>query len=579
MRKKRESGLKRVLIFFDVLVIAVMLILSMAILMSTGSKYLKRLVAEANEAHLIWIAENVDRNYSIMENIAFSVALDDNIRTMARRNAYGEAYSDAFAEMSGELAYIRQKFANVAETFDLRINSVVIFLNSDFGQEIVPETDGAILYDTELKEESGYNEFIASDELMKYIPADMSDRGNRYYGHDMSPDKRKDGAAYSVVSLLCKLQDYAATEVYGVVRINIRTEDFFSEAESVYGGDPSFAFQIFYGEQPVYANVGTLDTYEVRPLEKYGMDVRFSGGDDVRSAFVTQLLGALLAVLCMGVLMCILTVLIFNAMYRRIISGINDFDVSGRPAPSRFREINEYFEKFRAMMNKIDALTRERYALEKKQQQAKLLSLQYQINPHFLFNMLEVFRSRADMTGDTEVADAISDFADILRYNISDADALSTLRAETDMLVKFVGLFRFKYKDTLRISIAIDDGLEDTPMLKFLLQPLAENAIRHGKRKNKPMRIEVRAFRSGENIHIETENDGAAIPPGRLEEIRAALEGDGDGTGIGLKNVRDRLRLYYGQGASLSILSEENRTAVLVIFPLCGKGGELCTEF
>ena len=70
MRKKRESGLKRVLIFFDVLVIAVMLILSMAILMSTGSKYLKRLVAEANEAHLIWIAENVDRNYSIMENIA-----------------------------------------------------------------------------------------------------------------------------------------------------------------------------------------------------------------------------------------------------------------------------------------------------------------------------------------------------------------------------------------------------------------------------------------------------------------------------------------------------------------------------
>lgn len=163
-----------------------------------------------------------------MENIAFSVALDDNIRTMARRNAYGEAYSDAFAEMSGELAYIRQKFANVAETFDLRINSVVIFLNSDFGQEIVPETDGAILYDTELKEESGYNEFIASDELMKYIPADMSDRGNRYYGHEMSPDKRKDGAAYSVVSLLCKLQDYAATEVYGVVRINIRTEDFFS---------------------------------------------------------------------------------------------------------------------------------------------------------------------------------------------------------------------------------------------------------------------------------------------------------------------------------------------------------------
>lgn len=578
---KKKISLRLAVVLANVLIIFFVSMFGAGVLAAVWRKYADNINTEKKDTHIRWLNENINRNFTTMENVAFSIILDEDVQAVAERNLKGREFSSS--EEREETQGLRKKFANAIETFSLRVDSVTLFILDTREIKVVNEVNPIMYYDTELREELWYQDFLESNELWYCAPSEPSEKGNAYYGHDVN-GKKKDVRSEEVISLYCRLQNSSATENYGVVRVSVKPADFFADAQSVYPDDSVFMYRITDGDKLVYGNVDGFknDKYSVYSYSKYDMEIEYAlgeGENGVKTYFIVPLLLVILS----GLVISAFALVFFNEFFKKIMNDVRNFNPSDGAISSDFSEINEYGRRLGTLVKKVDELSKERYSLEKKQQQAKLLSLQYQINPHFLFNMLEVFRSRADISGDGESAEAISDFADIMRYNISDSSAVSTIREEIDILVKFIDLFRFRYKDTLFVKVDCSGEFLDVPMMKFLLQPIAENAVKYGKKGKRVMTIRVSVEREGAFLKICVENDGEPILKERLEEVRkyiARTENDDDSdsnfvggdeyrdsAGIGLKNVAERIRLFYGGRGSLEVDSSvENRMTRITLY-------------
>jgi hypothetical protein len=187
--------------------------------------------------------------------------------------------------------------------------------------------------------------------------------------------------------------------------------------------------------------------------------------------------------------------------------------------------------------------------MQKALAEAQLAQLQAQLRPHFLFNALNTVSSL--MQTDTARADRVlAQLGDLLRASLTRGrnDAVS-LREEVSVLRKYAEIMeeRFDGRAVLHWEIA-DDALE-TPVPPMLLQPLLENAFKHGvERSSTPVHITVRATRANGSLHVEIHNSGSSLKNGANDAA--------DANQVGLRNCRERLRLLYGESAQLVIADD-----------------------
>lgn len=190
--------------------------------------------------------------------------------------------------------------------------------------------------------------------------------------------------------------------------------------------------------------------------------------------------------------------------------------------------------------------------------EAELKALRTQVDPHFLFNTLNTI---ADLIGSNPAqAERMTvRLAECFRYALAKHSRdLSTLDEELDFAGHYLGIEQVRFGDRLRVQLSRGDALGSEPVPSLLLQPLLENAVRHGLA---PMReggqLIVSAQREGERLRLRIEDDGVGIPPGTAR------------TGVGLRNVQDRLRTLYGQAAEFLIGARAGGgTAVTIAIPL-----------
>jgi two-component system, LytTR family, sensor kinase len=177
--------------------------------------------------------------------------------------------------------------------------------------------------------------------------------------------------------------------------------------------------------------------------------------------------------------------------------------------------------------------------------QAQLKMLRYQLNPHFLFNTLNAI-STLILDRDTATANRmLQGLSAFLRLSL-DNDPMQrvTLRQELDALMQYLEVERLRFGDRLRVETDIDDDCRDAMLPSLLLQPLIENAIKHGvARRIEGGTLSIRAHREGTMLLIEVAADG----PG---SGAAGPAPPGNGHGVGLANVRERLRVLYGERQS-----------------------------
>src|SRR4051795_5110540 len=161
---------------------------------------------------------------------------------------------------------------------------------------------------------------------------------------------------------------------------------------------------------------------------------------------------------------------------------------------------------------------------------ARLHALELQLQPHFLFNTLNTISSLVRTEQNNEAVGMIAGLSDLLRYTLDHAGRQQvTLDEESAMLRRYLEIQQGRFPDRLTFSIDISPDVRRAAVPTFILQPLAENAIRHGLARSAGAGVvNVRAFRSGDGVRIEMFNSGSLAP---------AQDG-----GIGLTNTRERLR-------------------------------------
>jgi two-component system, LytTR family, sensor kinase len=186
-------------------------------------------------------------------------------------------------------------------------------------------------------------------------------------------------------------------------------------------------------------------------------------------------------------------------------------------------------------------LARRAAELERSLERARLHALELQIQPHFLFNTLNAVSSLVRAKQNAEAVEVIAGLSDLLRYTLDHAgEQRVSLEQETDMLQRYLGIQRVRFADRLAVQIDVADNARRAAVPTLILQPLAENAIRHG---IAPVasagRVEMRAFRTDDALRIEMFNTG------KLDLKKR---------GIGLTNTEERLRQLYGSAHRFDLL-------------------------
>ena len=204
--------------------------------------------------------------------------------------------------------------------------------------------------------------------------------------------------------------------------------------------------------------------------------------------------------------------------------------------------------------------------LEKRLAQARLQTLQMQLNPHFLFNSLHAISALVHK--DADLADEmITRLSDLLRYALESTDAQEVpLRQELDFLRRYLEIEQTRFGDRLAVRLEIAPETLDALVPNLLLQPLVENAIRHGiEPRAKPGRIELRSRCENGQLKLEVRDNGVGLSPDRkLEE------------GVGLSNTRARLKQLYGDRHRFA-LSEgpDGGLAVCLELPFHAEGNRI----
>jgi sensor histidine kinase YesM len=245
-------------------------------------------------------------------------------------------------------------------------------------------------------------------------------------------------------------------------------------------------------------------------------------------------------------------------------------------------EIGQITEDFNAMIGKIKDLVDENVRRETAQKNAQLMALQFQLNPHFIYNMIDTFRMKLVIQDSHEIAESLAHFGKMLRYNIDTSDPYSTLREEITYAEQYLAIQRLRYEDRIVFSSAIPQSDLETRILRFVLQPVIENSIKHGFEDGRgTLHVELRGRRLGDLYEVVVEDDGCGLENERLMELNDGLRrhGGSDGgehqtnEGIGLVNISERFRLYYGGEARIFLESGQNSTRTTLVFPHVAKGG------
>jgi len=192
--------------------------------------------------------------------------------------------------------------------------------------------------------------------------------------------------------------------------------------------------------------------------------------------------------------------------------------------------------------------------LELALREAELRALEAQINPHFLFNCLNSIRALV-VEDPPKAQDMITRFATLLRYNLNhDSRHTVPLSAEAEIVADYLALEKVRFEDRLRLHVAIDPAAASLPVPPMILQTLVENALKHGiGRLPQGGDLQIRAAAHNGALVLEVENTG---------ELTDSRSGD---TQVGLNNIRERLRILYGDRASLALRNSENGHVVATV--------------
>ena len=302
------------------------------------------------------------------------------------------------------------------------------------------------------------------------------------------------------------------------------------------------------------------------------------------SFFQTGMKLLLLGLLCL----CILTLAYFyydilrpyktyQSTLRRVLEGYSEVQEL-QELPVYLTE--ESYEEYHYISEILSA----NQIIEEGEKMAYIQNLQNQMNPHFLYNILENIRSESLLNGLESVANMAELLGDFYRYTISQEDNFVSLKEELDNAEVYFQIQRFRFSKKLELKVKVQENLLSLKVPRILLQPIVENSIVHGlEGRESGGKVEISISRSNQHVYIQVSDDGIGIEEEKLRQINEDLRnirrgfqggvvGKGGmgkaGMGVSLLNIQERIHLLYGREYGLYLQSLENAgTDVCMVLP------------
>lgn len=255
----------------------------------------------------------------------------------------------------------------------------------------------------------------------------------------------------------------------------------------------------------------------------------------------------------------------------RAIQRFGDGDFSVQCKVQTRDEVGVLAANFNSMAHNINDLVDRIYEEELLKQQAELRSLHMQINPHFLYNVLETINWISRIRGVAEIGSIAKALGELMRGSINGPDYIP-VADELRNINNYLYIQSFRYGEKLNVSIDVDEVLLKVLVPKLMLQPIVENGVVHGiEGKLGAGSIQITGRTKGGMAVFRVADDGMGMPEDKLRELRALLAGGHDGSSehIGILNVHRRLRLYCGARYAMSIDSAvDTGTVVTMCLPV-----------
>lgn len=256
-------------------------------------------------------------------------------------------------------------------------------------------------------------------------------------------------------------------------------------------------------------------------------------------------------------------------LMKNMIRGIRGSQPQQLDRFSGAREIRELNDTFISVLYEINLLNSEVLKTNQRMQAAEIQALVNQLSPHFLYNTLNSIRWMAMIHQQTNIREMTDSLINLLEYSIRDVRAPVPLKKEIDILQDYVNIQKVRFQN-FSITVNIPELYHEVPILKFVLQPLVENAIIHGLESlSGGGEICVEASRTGHDLQISVSDNGVGMNEERMAYVMDALESDQDSNHVGLRNIRERVQMYYGKGYGIHITSRPGYgTKVTITIPL-----------
>ncbi|MCE5188408.1 MAG: sensor histidine kinase [Eubacteriales bacterium] len=270
-----------------------------------------------------------------------------------------------------------------------------------------------------------------------------------------------------------------------------------------------------------------------------------------------------IAVLTLAAALTTLFSRILSRPLERMAQTMNRVDsehLSIRAAVSGHDEVSQMARSFNELMDRLQTAIQNEYLLEIRHKEAMLRALQAQLNPHFLYNVLQSVSSMAEVREAPEIVTLARSLGSLLRYSIQSESLTATVREEVSHVEHYLLIQKIRFGERLHYQLNVPEYVMDCVLPRVFLQPMAENAIIHGlESQPEPGNLSIRIWQEDDFLHIEVSDDGCGILPEELERIYEQFrltQIPNTETGIGLINLKSRLELFYGERAGLRIETE-----------------------
>jgi two-component system sensor histidine kinase YesM len=234
------------------------------------------------------------------------------------------------------------------------------------------------------------------------------------------------------------------------------------------------------------------------------------------------------------------------------------------------KEAYELTNSFDQMMSRIKELNQANIKEEEEKRKSELKALQNQINPHFLYNTMDSIIYLIDKGDNQKAEEMIMALSKFFRISISRGQNIIPLTSELEHAKNYLIIQKMRYGDSFDYQINTQPGVEKYFVIKLILQPIVENAIIHGIQENSEVSAKITIDEKVEDgfIKLVVKDDGYGILPEKVQEIFASFKDDSAHSGVGLKNVYQRLKIYYGEKADIKIDSELDKgTTITILIP------------